>query len=60
MPLSGKEMIKLYLAHGWVELKQEGSHKKLGKGSLRETVPMHRELKRGLEAKLLKRLKKGE
>lgn len=34
----------------------------MGKGDLRETIPMHVELKKGLERKLLKRLdlKKGQ
>jgi hypothetical protein len=30
--------------------------KSLKKGNLRETIPMHKELKKGLEQKLLKRL----
>jgi predicted RNA binding protein YcfA (HicA-like mRNA interferase family) len=58
MPLSGKEMLKRYLSCGWVVLRQVGSHVIVGKGVDRETIPMHRELKKGLEAKLLKRLKK--
>ena len=62
MPLSGKEMIRLYERHGWVILRQKGSHVQMGRGSERETVPLHGELKKGLENKLLKRLgiKKGE
>lgn len=61
MPLSGKEMIRLFLNHGWVILRQRGSHVQMGKGSERETIPSHKELKKGLERKLLKRLgiKKG-
>ena len=43
MPLSGKEMLKIYL--------------RVGKNGERETIPMHRELKKGLEFKLLKRLR---
>lgn len=57
MPLSGKEMKRLFEKHGWIELRQKGSHVIMGKGSERETIPMHRELKKGLEQKLLKRLK---
>lgn len=57
MPLSGKDMLKFYLASGWVVLRQKGSHVIVGKGVLRETIPMHRELKKGLEQKLLKTLK---
>ena len=57
MPLSGKEMIKLYQKNGWVILTTKGSHVKLGKNELRETIPVHSELKKGLEKYLLKRLK---
>lgn len=57
MPLSGKEMLKLFKKEGWVELRQSGSHVIVGKLQLRETIPMHKELKKGLEQKLLKRLK---
>jgi len=56
MPLSGKEMLKLYEKQGWKRLRQKGSNVIVGKGDNRETIPMHKELKRGLEAKLLKRL----
>ena len=60
MPLSGKEMLKLYQKNGWEALRQDGSHVRVGKGTERETIPMHRELKRGLEHALLKRLKEVE
>lgn len=56
VPLSGKEMLGLYLHVGWRILARKGSHVKVGKGNEREIIPMHRELKRGLERKLLKRL----
>jgi predicted RNA binding protein YcfA (HicA-like mRNA interferase family) len=56
MPMSGKEMVRLYERCGWIVLRQRGSHVQMGKGSLRETVPMHAELKKGLERRLLKRL----
>ncbi len=58
MPISGKEMKKLYERAGWIFLRQSGSHVAMGKGALRETIPMHRELKKGTEQKLLKRLKR--
>lgn len=54
MPLSGKEMLKLYEQDGWRVLRQKGSHVIVGKGSLRAVIPMHRELKKGLEQQLLK------
>ncbi len=56
MPLSGREMLKRYLDAGWKVLRQKGSHVVLGKDAERETIPMHRELKKGLERTLLKRL----
>jgi predicted RNA binding protein YcfA (HicA-like mRNA interferase family) len=56
VPVSGKEMLKRYLAAGWVKLRQSGSHVVVGRGTERETIPMHRELKKGLENKLLKRI----
>ena len=60
MPISGKELLKLFLQSGWMVLRQKGSHVVIGKGDERETIPMHRELKKGLEHKLLKRLIQGE
>jgi predicted RNA binding protein YcfA (HicA-like mRNA interferase family) len=57
MPISGKEMLKRFKKQGWVEIRQKGSHVIVGKGELRETIPMHKELRKGLEQKLLKRLK---
>lgn len=56
MPLSGKEMVRLYEKHGWFSLRQKGSHMQMGKENERETIPLHSELKKGLERKLLKRL----
>ena len=56
MPLSGEEMLKLFLKSGWTVLRQRGSHLVIGKGPLRETIPMHKELKKGLESSLKKRL----
>ncbi|HRX16108.1 MAG TPA: type II toxin-antitoxin system HicA family toxin [Spirochaetota bacterium] len=58
MPISGKEMLKRYLDAGWIKVRHKGtSHVRVQKGSKKETIPMHKELKKGLEAKLLKRLK---
>ena len=50
-------MLRLYENEGWVVLHRKGSHVKVGRGFLRETIPMHDELDRGLERKLLKRLR---
>ena len=46
MPLSGKEVLRLYEKAGWRLLRQKGSHVIVGKNVQRETIPMHRELKR--------------
>lgn len=57
MPMSGEEMLKLYLKHGWNKIRQKGSHVIVKKeGEMPETIPMHKELKKGLEVKLLKKL----
>lgn len=58
MPLSGKEMLKLYEKAGWTVLRQKGSHVIVGRGADRETIPLHKELKNGLERALLKKLGK--
>ena len=51
-------MLKLYEKHGWYRLRQKGSHVVVHKENERpETIPMHKELKKGLEQALLKRLK---
>ena len=62
MPMSGKQVLRLFIDAGWVKLKRKSgqsgsSHVKVGKGDKRETIPMHDELDKGLERKLLKRLK---
>jgi predicted RNA binding protein YcfA (HicA-like mRNA interferase family) len=57
VPLSGKEMLRLYEKKGWSILRKRGSHVQMGKEFHRETIPMHKELKKGLERKLLKRFK---
>jgi predicted RNA binding protein YcfA (HicA-like mRNA interferase family) len=49
-------MLKRYQRAGWVVLSRRGSHVKVGKGLFREVIPMHPELKKGLERKLLKRM----
>ena len=56
MPLSGEQMLRLYKKAGWKVISQKGSHVKVGKNQEREIIPMHKELKKGLEQALLKRL----
>jgi predicted RNA binding protein YcfA (HicA-like mRNA interferase family) len=46
MPLSGKEILQRFKKAGWIEISQKGSHVKVGKNDLRETIPMHKELKK--------------
>jgi len=46
MPLSGEAMLRLYREAGWIVLQRRGSHVKVGKENLRETIPMHKELDR--------------
>ena len=57
MPISGKEMLKLFQKAGWKVLRKKGSHVIIGNNNERETIPMHKELKKGLELYLYKRLK---
>ena len=49
-------MIKRFQKAGWVVIRQRGSHVRLELGAHRESVPLHKELKKGTEAKLMKRL----
>jgi predicted RNA binding protein YcfA (HicA-like mRNA interferase family) len=56
MLVSGEEMLKLYRKAGWEITHRKGFRVKVGKGDLRETIPLHKELKRGLERVLFKRL----
>jgi predicted RNA binding protein YcfA (HicA-like mRNA interferase family) len=60
LPISGKEMLRRYQKAGWRVVGRRGSHVKVGKQHLREIIPMHKELKKGLEQKLLKRLQSEE
>ncbi|MFO7729361.1 MAG: type II toxin-antitoxin system HicA family toxin [Spirochaetia bacterium] len=56
MPMSGREMMKKYKENGWQVVRQRGSHVRMKKGDSFETIPLHKELKKGLEKVLLKRL----
>jgi predicted RNA binding protein YcfA (HicA-like mRNA interferase family) len=58
MPISGEEMLKRYVSKGWVVMHRRGSHVKVGFRTHRETIPLHKELARGPESKLLKRLER--
>ena len=52
-------MVKLFMKAGYEVVKKQGkgSHCKLEKGNKTSIVPMHKELKKGTEQKLLKELK---
>jgi predicted RNA binding protein YcfA (HicA-like mRNA interferase family) len=60
MPMSGEQMLKLYLQKDWIVISQRGSHVKVAKGNKRQVIPMHKELKKGLEKALLKYLAQEE
>lgn len=57
MPMTPREMVKLLMQNGFVEVSQNGSHKKLFNETTNKTiiVPYHsKELKKGLEQSILK------
>ncbi|MFS8972523.1 type II toxin-antitoxin system HicA family toxin [Streptococcus mitis] len=60
MPITGKEMVKLALANGWIEVRKRGSHHHLKKEGVPYlvTIPVHgnEDLGKGLERKILKDL----
>lgn len=61
MPISGKEMLKLYMKSGWVVLRRKGSHTILSKAGFRQVIPVHnKDLGKGLERKLLKKLEEAK
>lgn len=57
MPMKPREIIKLLKDHGFIEVSQNGSHKKLFNENTKTTVivPIHsKELKKGTEQAILK------
>lgn len=56
--LSGRELIKKLRGHGFVVVRQKGSHIRLEKntpeGTIKITIPDHRELKKGTLHQILK------
>lgn len=57
MPIKPREMIRLLKENGFVEVSQNGSHKKMFNSKTNTTiiVPMHsKELKKGIEQAILK------
>ena len=56
MPISGKEMINHYLKAEWKVLRWKGSHIIVGKDKQRETIPVHKGLKKDWKSFFLKNL----
>ena len=56
LSMNGKEVIKILKQNGWEELRVNGSHHRMGRDSLRTTVPVHgkRDLGKGLLAAIEK------
>ena len=58
MPMTSKEMVKLLLAHGFVEIKSgKGSHRKFHNPQTNRTVPVpyyNKDLGKGIEQAILK------
>jgi predicted RNA binding protein YcfA (HicA-like mRNA interferase family) len=56
MPMTGKEMLKLYLQDHWELDHINGSHHIVVKNGVSVSIPVHKntDLKKGLEQKLLK------
>jgi predicted RNA binding protein YcfA (HicA-like mRNA interferase family) len=55
MPMTGKEMLKLYLKTGWALDHVTGSHHIVIRGNASVSIPVHnKDLKKGTEQKLLK------
>jgi predicted RNA binding protein YcfA (HicA-like mRNA interferase family) len=54
--ISGRRLVKVLEAEGWEVVRQRGSHVRLRKGGRRLAlvVPLHRELKKGTVAGILR------
>lgn len=54
--MTGKEVIKILERNGWMVLRVNGSHHRMGKDNLRTTVPVHgkRDIGKGLLAAIEK------
>ncbi len=57
MPLSGMEVRRLYELAGWTFHHQTGSHMNMKKDGKTVSIPNHKELKKGTEHMLLKKLR---
>lgn len=53
--MTGKELYRLLVKEGWIEISAKGSHRKLVKGSKKLIIPYHTtELAKGTEKSILK------
>jgi predicted RNA binding protein YcfA (HicA-like mRNA interferase family) len=59
MPMSGKDLRKLFEKQGWAFDRQSGSHMIMKKDDKMASIPNHKELAKGTESALLK-LMRGE
>ncbi len=60
MPLSGKEMVKLFEKAGWKVIRQKGSHVSMRYlDGTTWPIPLHREMDKGMEHACLKKLKEN-
>jgi predicted RNA binding protein YcfA (HicA-like mRNA interferase family) len=57
LPLSGMEVRRLFELAGWTFHHQSGSHMIMKKDGHHVSIPNHTELRKGMEHKLLKKLK---
>lgn len=57
MPLSGKDLVRLMKADGWILVRINGSHHIMGKDTDTLSIPVHgnKSLGKGLEKELLKK-----
>ena len=60
MPVSGKDLVRMYKQNGWILDRVKGSHHIMVNPDTGETIPIpvhaNRSLKKGLERALLKKL----
>lgn len=50
-----KDLIKLFLRNGWYFLRNGGSHDVYTNGTVKETIPRHREVNEQLAKAIIKR-----
>ena len=60
--MTGRQMLKLFIENGWKIDRINGSHYIVEKGDKTESIPVHtnKELGKGIQHKLLKRLEEGK